>query len=242
DYAPEQLQLPYPLWTLEAVAELIRQQCGQQLSRQAVSNYLHVWGRSPQKPAKRAREQCPLRRSRLDGAPVPSPAAAGSAGRGQIHAWRRDGPALGPSDRHLLGAQGPDSGCGDHRAALWLQPHLDANQLRHPALSGVRGQFHYRGISGVPAPLGALGATQGVSDCGPPSGGSSPPGAAVGAQHADQIELFYLPPYSPERNPDEYLNQAGLKRMVRAYLHQLQQWPEKLSHFFWLPQVQDAGL
>ena len=80
DYAPEQLQLPYPLWTLEAVAELIRQQCGQQLSRQAVSNYLHAWGRSPQKPAKRAREQCPLRRSRLDGAPVPSPAAAGSAG------------------------------------------------------------------------------------------------------------------------------------------------------------------
>ncbi|PSP29294.1 MAG: hypothetical protein BRC59_09355, partial [Cyanobacteria bacterium SW_4_48_29] len=80
DYAPEQLQLPYPLWTLEAVAELIRQQCGQQLSRQAVSNYLHAWGRSPQKPAKRAREQCPLRRPRLDGAPVPSPAAAGSAG------------------------------------------------------------------------------------------------------------------------------------------------------------------
>ncbi|PSO74001.1 MAG: IS630 family transposase, partial [Cyanobacteria bacterium QH_3_48_40] len=77
------------------------------------------------------------------------------------------------------------------------------------------------------------------------------------SQHSDQLELFYLPPYSPERNPDEYLNQeikahvtrqrrphhvAGLKRMVRAYLHQLQQWPEKLSHFFWLPQVQDAGL
>ena len=144
----------------------------------------------------------------------------------QIHPWRRDGPALGPSDRH-------------------------------PALSGVRGQFHHRGISGLFAPLGALGATQGVSDCGSPSGASSPPRAAVGAQHADQIELFYLPPYSPERNPDEYLNQeikahvrrqrrphhvAGLKRMVRAYLHQLQQWPEKLSHFFWLPQVQDAGI
>jgi transposase len=59
DYSPEQLQLPYPLWTLEAVAALIRQQCGQQLSRQAVSNYLRAWGLSPQKPAKRAREQCP---------------------------------------------------------------------------------------------------------------------------------------------------------------------------------------
>jgi len=27
------------------------------------------------------------------------------------------------------------------------------------------------------------------------------------AQHSDQLELFYLPSYSPERNPDEYLNQ-----------------------------------
>ena len=77
------------------------------------------------------------------------------------------------------------------------------------------------------------------------------------AQHSDQLELFYLPAYSPERNPDEYLNQdikahvrrqqrphnvTGLKRMVRAYLHQLQQWPEKLSHFFWLHQVQFAGI
>ncbi len=26
------------------------------------------------------------------------------------------------------------------------------------------------------------------------------------AEHQDQIELFYLPRYSPERNPDEYLN------------------------------------
>jgi transposase len=69
--------------------------------------------------------------------------------------------------------------------------------------------------------------------------------------------IFYLPPYSPERNPDEYLKQdikahvrrqrrphnaAGFKRMVRAYLHQLPQWPEKLSHFFWLPQVQYADI
>ena len=77
------------------------------------------------------------------------------------------------------------------------------------------------------------------------------------AQHSDQMELFYLLPYSPERNPDEYLNQdikahatrqrrprntAELKRAVRSHLHQLQQWPEKLSHFFWPPQVQDAGI
>ncbi len=25
--------------------------------------------------------------------------------------------------------------------------------------------------------------------------------------HSDRITLFYLPPYAPEHNPDEYLNQ-----------------------------------
>ena len=77
------------------------------------------------------------------------------------------------------------------------------------------------------------------------------------AQHSDQLELFYLPSYSPERNPDEYLNQdikanatrqrrprntAELKQAVQSYLHQLQQWPEKLSHFFWRPEVEYAGI
>ena len=27
-------------------------------------------------------------------------------------------------------------------------------------------------------------------------------------QHRDQLELFFLPPYAPECNPDEYLNHA----------------------------------
>jgi hypothetical protein len=26
------------------------------------------------------------------------------------------------------------------------------------------------------------------------------------SDHKDQIEVFYLPPYTPEHNPDEYLN------------------------------------
>ena len=56
------------------------------------------------------------------------------------------------------------------------------------------------------------------------------------------MELFYLPPYRPEHHPEEYFHQeilaharrqgqlhhaAGLKRMVRTYLHRIQQWREK---------------
>jgi transposase len=34
-------------------------------------------------------------------------------------------------------------------------------------------------------------------------------------ENKDRIEVFYLPPYSPEINPDEYLNR-DLKTMLRA--------------------------
>ena len=35
--------------------------------------------------------------------------------------------------------------------------------------------------------------------------------------HADQIELVYLPPYAPEHNPDEFLNN-DLKRRFSQLL------------------------
>jgi transposase len=59
NHAPDQLELPYALWTREAVGELIQQQWGIGLSQTTVGRYLRAWGLPPQKPAKRAREQCP---------------------------------------------------------------------------------------------------------------------------------------------------------------------------------------
>jgi transposase len=35
------------------------------------------------------------------------------------------------------------------------------------------------------------------------------------SEHKDRIELFFLPPYSPEHNPDEYVNRA-LKTDIRS--------------------------
>ena len=44
DQAPEQLELPYVLWTREAVGELIQRQWGIRLSRSTVGRYLRAWG------------------------------------------------------------------------------------------------------------------------------------------------------------------------------------------------------
>ena len=69
-------------------------------------------------------------------------------------------------------------------------------------------------------------------------------------KHKDRIEVFYLPPYAPEYNPDELVN-SDLKRAVgqkasphskdelehnvRSHLKKLQVDPDKISSFFHAP-------
>lgn len=67
------------------------------------------------------------------------------------------------------------------------------------------------------------------------------------AKHTDRIRLYFLPGYSPELNPAEYLNQdvksnaAGKRRPhnltellvnVRNYLHSRQRKPEVVANYF----------
>jgi transposase len=59
DHHPEQLKLPFYLWTREAVAKLIEQRFGIQFSIWTVGRYLSHWGFTPQKPVRRAYEQNP---------------------------------------------------------------------------------------------------------------------------------------------------------------------------------------
>jgi len=75
-------------------------------------------------------------------------------------------------------------------------------------------------------------------------------------KHKDRIEVFYLPPYSPEYNPDELLN-ANLKRdignrtmpktekdlehNVRSHMKSLQLRPDKVASFFDAPKTLYAG-
>jgi hypothetical protein len=75
------------------------------------------------------------------------------------------------------------------------------------------------------------------------------------AAHTQEIELFFLPPYSPELNPDELLNNAakgGVPRKVRAqnreelqaglrsYMRSTQRRPERVKSFFKGKHVQYA--
>jgi len=57
DKLPEQLKLPYGLWTREAVQMLIRRKFRVKISITTTGRYLDEWGFSPQKPVYKAYEQ-----------------------------------------------------------------------------------------------------------------------------------------------------------------------------------------
>ena len=76
------------------------------------------------------------------------------------------------------------------------------------------------------------------------------------AAHCDAIELFYLPPYAPELNPDEYLNgdlklgvakrapartKPELFNVARSHLRMLQRRPARVRRFFEHPRVSYAA-
>lgn len=56
---PEQLKLPFYLWTRDAVGRLIEKRYGINLSRWTVGRYLKRWGFTPQKPVRQAYERNP---------------------------------------------------------------------------------------------------------------------------------------------------------------------------------------
>ena len=76
------------------------------------------------------------------------------------------------------------------------------------------------------------------------------------AKHEKEIRMFRLPPYSPELNPDELLNQdvksnaVGRQRpgnreemiaQVRAYMHSTQRQPAIVRAYFRKEHVRYAG-
>ena len=66
-------------------------------------------------------------------------------------------------------------------------------------------------------------------------------------KHKEKIEVFFLPPYAPEYNPDEYLNHSlkrsvhsgqlpytsgDISRKMQSFMRKLQHHPSRVSDFF----------
>jgi len=254
---PEQLKMDFALWTRAAVMILIERECGVRMGVRAVGKYLKRWGFTPQKPIRRAYEQNPVAIGAWLHETYPAIAERAKDEGAEIH-WG-DETALVNTDVRGRGfapkGQTPIARVvGGTRQKLSMISTV-TNQGK-TCWEIVDGNFnHERLIDFLRALIKQAGCkvflvldNLGVHHCKPVKQWL--------AEHSEQIEVFYLPSYAPELNPDERLN-AGLKHAIAtkvpmrtkaklqsaAALHmdELTTTPERVKAFFRDPRVAYAA-
>lgn len=247
DRHPEQLHLPFALWTREAVGELIRERFGIDLSVWTVGRYLKRWGFTPQKPLRRAYERDPAAVQQWLETDYPAIAKRAKAEKGRVY-W---GDEMGMRSDHQAGysygRKGKTPvvpGTGQRFGCNMISTLTNQGQLAWMV-------FHKRFTTDVfleflRRVIRHAGRKVFLIVDGHPVHRSRKAKAWV-AERSEQIEMFYLPGYSPELNPDELLNQdvksnaVGRRRPssqgemvsnVRSYLRSTQRQPDIVRSYF----------
>ena len=247
DKTPDQLKMPYALWSRAAVAELIEQRFGLKLKVRTMGMYLQRWGFTPQKPMRKAYEQSPAavkkwldedypalaQRARAEGAEIHWGDESGLRSddvRGRSYAPRGETPVVRvPNKRHGLSI---------------ISTVTNKGQMRWRIFDGALNStilidFFKRLIKGQKKKVFLILDNLRVHH--------SKPVKHWLAQHAEYIEVFYLPSYSPELNPDEMAN-ADLKQAVTKlapartklqlvmatarHLRSVQRQPQRIKKYF----------
>jgi len=217
DQRPEQLKMEFALWTRAAVLQYIEREFGLRLSIRATGEYLRRWGFTPQKPIKRAYEQRPEAVRQWLEHEYPAIERAARAEGGEIH-WG-DETALVNTD--VRGRSYAPRGktpvtmvVGGTREKLSMISTV-TNRGRANWMI-IDGAFNHERLIEFLQALVRDGKRRrkkvflildnlGVHHCKPVK--------AWLAERGRDIEVFFLPSYSPELNPDERLN-ADLKQAI----------------------------
>lgn len=256
DRCPDQMKLPFALWTRQAVQQLLAERFDVEVSVWTVGRYLAKWGLTPQKPLRRAYEQNPKAVKKWLEEKYPAIHRQAKREKGEIH-W---GDEMGIRSDHQAGRSYGRKG-------------------KTPVIPGTGQRFRCNMISTI-TNLGRLSFmvfkkrfTSLVmidflrrlirqSDRkvflivdGHPVHRSAKVKQWIDKHHR-KIQLFMLPGYSPELNPDEYLNQdvktnavgrerpkdrAEMMSNVRSYLRSTQRQPEVVKRFFEAEEVAYAA-
>jgi transposase len=206
DKTPEQLKMPFALWTRPAIGEMIEARFGISLPVRTLGEYLKRWGFTPQRPKRHAYEQQPRevrrwldhtypkieRRAKREGAQILWGDETGISN--QSHVGRGYSPrgvtpvARGMAKRVTTSMISAVSNSGTLRFMVY----------RGALKTGTFLRFLQRLIRGAKKKVFLIVDNLRVH--------RSARVRRWVEDHPTQIELFYLPPYSPELNPDEYLN------------------------------------
>jgi transposase len=254
---PLQLNFQFALWTREMVAELIRARYGIRLARNSVGRLLAQLGITPQKPLYRAMERDET----------------------LVQKWLK---AEYPKIRRMAKAQGADIYFGDaahirsdhHAGRTWGKkgetPVVATTGARHAMslISAITSKglirFMIKETGGVNADVfieflkrllvGAERTIFLIVDRGPAHRAKKT--KAFVETLGGRLKLFFLPPYSPDRNPDELVwkhlkadtvgrmavtSKADFKSKVVSSMRSLQKMPGKIRSFFQKPSLRYAA-
>jgi transposase len=246
-HTPDALDLPFALWRRAAVRELIRQRFGVRLAVRTMGTYLARWGFTAQKPLRRAYEQDPAAARRWLRRDYPAIAARAKAEDGTVF-W---GDETGLRSDDVRGRSYAPRG----RTPEVRVNHKRANLGLISAVTN-RGELRWMVLdSAIKAPDLLRFLARLVRDAGQkvflildrlPVHRSARIRAWLAGREAE-IEVFYLPGYSPQLNPDEGINgdlkqavtrkeparsKAQLKRAVVGHMHKLSKLPDRVRSFF----------
>ena len=207
DKTPDQLKLPFALWTRKAVQEAIAQHYDVKLPIRTVGEYLHRWGFTPQKPVKKAYEQQPERVRKWLDDEYPGIVLEAREERAEI-LWG-DETEISSEDNRGRGyapkGQTPVVyGPGKRFSASMISAINNQGKMRFMVYEGALRmdtflKFLRRVIKDAGRKIFLIVDNLRVHH-------------AKKVQkwidkHKDKIKIFFLPSYSPEHNPDEYMNQ-----------------------------------
>lgn len=247
DRCPDQLKLPFSLWTREAVRDLVIRKFGISLALNTVGLYLKRWGFTPQKPLRRAYERQDRAVRQWLEEEYPKIAALARKERAEIH-W---GDEAGFRSDHQVGTSFSPKGktpviksTGMRFRTNMISTITNHGKLRFMVFeetftTDVFINFMKRLIHKSPSKVFLIVDNHKVHH-------SNKVRDWV-KNNQKKIEVFYLPSYSPELNPDELLNQdvksnaVGRKRAktkqelklnLLSYLFKRQKSPHIVRSYF----------
>lgn len=256
DKSPDQIKMPYALWTREAVKELIRHQYSIKIALRTVGKYLSLWGFTPQKPLKKAYEQNPGKVT--EWLEETYPLIKEQAKKEKAEIFWGDETGMRNDCQHERGyapkGKTPVIRLNAKRTSTnMLSAITNQGKVRFKLFEGSMNadiliDFMKRLIKDAKRKVFLILDNLRVHH-------AKVVKAWLG-EHTEQIEVFYLPAYSPELNPDEYLNcdlkqgvhtgmparsKEQLKSKVTNHMRMLQKKPGRVRKYFKHPSIKYAA-
>ncbi len=247
DKTPDQEKMPFVLWERVAVRELIKQKFGITVALRTVGEYLKRWGMTPQRPIERAREQNSKAVKKWLKETYPEIKTRAKK-EGAVILWGDE-----------TGVQN-NSNVGRSFAPKGQTPVIkkQGKRLRMNMISAVSNKGHVRFMvysSKMTQQVFLVFLRRIVKTFDQKvflivDNLSVHHGKLVkkwAEDNSKEIELLFLPSYSPELNPDEYLNrdlkknvnrtlaprtEEDLKRNLISFMRKIQKLPERISKYF----------